>query len=268
MGKRWNALAVQLHGDLDIAVWSLTPFLDELDILEIRLATLDPVVDFHVIGESPLTHSGKPKPMVFAENAERFRRWKDKIVYRVIDFPAAMTDWAREKQQRKALWYGFAGKPDDLVLLSDVDEIPNPTAVRNARFNILLCNMHVGKLNWRWAEPAHESWAIARIFPAHSIGTRFADLEEARLTHMPPLGPAGWHLSWMNNQQRKLDSFVHQELVPHADIQGALKGQPLFPDVEDTVKPIEWVGLDQLPAYVAENKDRFNHMMIGWPDGS
>jgi hypothetical protein len=95
--------------------------------------------------------------------------------------------------------------------------------------NILLCRMHVGKLNWRWKTPAHESHSICRIFPAHLIGTKYANLEEARLAHMEPLGPPGWHLSWMSEPEKKLASFVHQELVPYADIKGALEGKPLFP---------------------------------------
>jgi hypothetical protein len=89
--------------------------------------------------------------------------------------------------------------------------------------------MHVGKLNWRWKTPAHESHSICRIFPAHLIGTKYANLEEARLAHMEPLGPPGWHLSWMSEPEKKLASFVHQELVPYADIKGALEGKPLFP---------------------------------------
>lgn len=244
-----------------MAVWSLTPFFDELDVLEIRLATLDDVVDYHVIGESPVTHSGKPKPLFFKENADRFKKWADKIIHRVIEMPTGLDDWQREKRQRRCLWYGFKGKASDLILLSDLDEIPHPDAVKRASTNILLCNMHVAKLNWRWKALAHESWQIARIFPAGLIGTQLQDLEEARLTHMAPIGPPGWHLSWMNDPAYKLESFVHQELVPHADIEGARSGKPLFPQV--VKQEIEWT--DDLPPYVWENPERFKHLMVAAP---
>lgn len=264
-----------------MAVWSLTPFFDELDILEIRLATLDDVVDFHVIGESPQTHSGKPKSLFFLENAERFKRWKDKIIHRVIEMPSTATDWDREKRQRKCLWYGFKGNATDLILLSDLDEIPHPDAIHAVRYPedvkgkaghevpghipgewILLCNMHVGKLNYRWKAKAHESWQICRIFPAGLVGTKYKDLEEARLTHMTPLlYPVGWHLSWMNDMQYKLESFVHQELVPHADFVGASEGRPLFPGVVN--QELEWT--DDLPPYVLANKERFAHMLVERP---
>jgi hypothetical protein len=241
-----------------VAVWSLTPAFDELDVFEIRLATLDPVVDFHVIAESPVTHSGNPKPLHFKENMHRFKKWADKIVHRVIEMPSGLDDWQREKRQRKCLWYGFAGDPSDLILLSDLDEIPHPDAVQRGYENILLCNMHVAKLNYRWTDPAHESWQIARIFPASHIGTKYRTLEDARLTHMEPLGPPGWHLSWMNNPEYKLASFVHQELVPHADLDGAKQGKPLFPEV--VKQDLEWT--DDLPPYVLANPKRFEHLMV------
>src|ERR1041384_3452093 len=207
-------------------VYSLTPFFTENDIAEIRFATLDPVVDIHVVGESRLTHSGQPKPLNF--DHDRFKQWAHKIRYIEIDLDnppplrhgefytqgathngdAAKQDWMREKEHRRQLIKGFDGKPDDLILLSDLDEIPHPDAVACGQENILLCRMHVARLNYRWETEAHESHSICRIFPAH----KFADLEEARLTHMPPLGPAGWHLSWMQDMGTKLAAFVHQEL--------------------------------------------------------
>lgn len=253
-----------------MAVWSLTPFFDELDILEIRLATLDPVVDWHVLGESPLTHSGRDKELHLLKdlNSPRWDPWRHKMIHRVIEMPTGIDDWQREKRQRRCLWYGFQGEPNDLILLSDLDEIPNPAAVSFAKeafvqspSAILLCAMHVAKLNWRWKEPAHESWQIARIFPASRIGKDLKDLEDARLTHMEPFGPPGWHLSWMNNPQYKLDSFVHQELVPHADLAGAIEGKPLFPEVVH--QELEWT--DDLPPYVLANKERFKHMLVEKP---
>lgn len=47
-------------------------FFNELDVLEIRLRELDGVVDRFVLVEATLTHQGKPKPLLYAENKERF----------------------------------------------------------------------------------------------------------------------------------------------------------------------------------------------------
>jgi hypothetical protein len=246
-------------------------FFNELEILQLRLETLDPIVDHFVICEATTTHSGKPKPLHLQENAQLFSRWSKKIKHVVVEL-GQTTDWGREKEQRVCLWHGFSGHPHDLIILSDVDEIPNPDAITKAidlafkialPERILLCRMHVGKLNWRWKTPAHESHSICRIFPAHLIGTKYANLEEARLAHMEPLGPPGWHLSWMSEPEKKLASFVHQELVPYADIKGALEGKPLFPQVIH--EEIEWCDIDELPPVVRENPERFAHMMVEQP---
>lgn len=105
-------------------------FFNELDLLELRLAELDPVVDRFVLAESPLTFTGKAKPLFFAENRERFARYLPKIEHIVInDMPNAQetTAWHREWHQRDALARGLgAAAADDLVSIADVDEIPRP----------------------------------------------------------------------------------------------------------------------------------------------
>lgn len=102
------------------------PFFNELDLLEIRLNELDGVVDRFVIVEAGETFSGKPKPLWLAENFDRFERFKDKIVYLKIDaFPPGTDPWERERIQRDKLLAGLTdAASDDLVMLSDVDELP------------------------------------------------------------------------------------------------------------------------------------------------
>ena len=78
-------------------------FRDELDMLEMRLHELDGQVDRHVIVESPFTHRGIAKPLVFDANKERFRPWLDRITYLVADPDMAMP-WAREHAQRDHVW--------------------------------------------------------------------------------------------------------------------------------------------------------------------
>lgn len=60
-------------------------FFDELDLLEIRMNILDPVVDFFVVTEATTTQMGQPKKMYFAENMSRFEKFKDKIIYNPVD---------------------------------------------------------------------------------------------------------------------------------------------------------------------------------------
>jgi hypothetical protein len=62
-------------------VYDCFTFFNELDLLEIRLNTLDAVVDKFVIAEATRTHTGKHKDLVFKLNQSRFARFLDKIIY-------------------------------------------------------------------------------------------------------------------------------------------------------------------------------------------
>ena len=59
--------------------YSFSQFFNELEILEMRLAHLDPIVDKFVIVEADQTFSGNSKPFNFEENKERFAKWLPKI---------------------------------------------------------------------------------------------------------------------------------------------------------------------------------------------
>ena len=112
-------------------------FFNELDLLEIRLETLGPHVDFFVITESPITYRGDPKPLYFQENKQRFTKFLPKIRHIVVDdLPAEKgfdQNWQRETLQRAALERGlFDARDDDLILLSDLDEIPTPEKIQEA----------------------------------------------------------------------------------------------------------------------------------------
>lgn len=259
-------------------IWSLAPFFNELDVLEIRLATLDAVVDKHVIAESTRTHTGLPKPLYFQENRERFAQWQDKIVHVAVeDFPPAESDaddhiWWREREQRRALARGLDGvQPGDTLLLSDCDEIPHPDAVRHVdEPEHLRCEMHVGRLNWRWPGGAEDGYTISRLFPVEALWN-LGNLEAVRMQSWGsrPDTAVGWHLSYMANVEEKLAGFAHQEMVRDAT------PERLLANVESGADPFgrdyrqsEWVGLDELPPYVAEHVERFQHLLVPRPKES
>ena len=112
-------------------------FFNELDILEIRLNILDPVVDRFVLVESDVTNTGKPKELIFIKNKNRFTQFNDKIIHLVYSPLADGSDissypkWYLENTQRDAIMVGLANcRHDDVILISDVDEIPDPNTVR------------------------------------------------------------------------------------------------------------------------------------------
>lgn len=117
-------------------IYDCFTFFNELDLLELRLQTLDPVVDRFVLVEATLTHQGKPKPLHYAENKERFAAFHHKIEHVVVDSYPTNTGadaWIYEKHQRNCIALGLkSAVPDDRVMISDVDEIPRAERVQEA----------------------------------------------------------------------------------------------------------------------------------------
>ena len=110
-------------------VYDCIPFFNELDILKLRMQIMAPFVDKFVLEESTVTFSGEPKPMIFANNREMFREFEDKIIYVAVDNSpmSGVTTHERDKFQKNQLIKGMGEcKPEDIIIFSDVDEIPNP----------------------------------------------------------------------------------------------------------------------------------------------
>ena len=111
-------------------------FYNETDLLEYRLNLLWDIVDLFVITESSRTFTGKPKP--FFTDDTRFDPFRSKIRnvrLNTIPYPdpdvTMNQQWDNENYQRDGLNRGMNDlRPHDIVLLSDVDEIPDPMSLK------------------------------------------------------------------------------------------------------------------------------------------
>ena len=120
-------------------------FFNEYEILEGRLEYLYPHVDYFVLVESNMTFSGKPKPMYYMQNMTRFKPWLDKILYfphftdnARYDYSKLPTHdrdyetgpWAAEHAQRRHMGACIPlFQDDDIIMFSDVDEIPHKDCI-------------------------------------------------------------------------------------------------------------------------------------------
>jgi beta-1,4-mannosyl-glycoprotein beta-1,4-N-acetylglucosaminyltransferase len=106
-------------------------YFNEDMLLELRMEMLWDHVDYFVIAESRYTQVGALKPLNF--DIRRFERFKDKIRYLEVDHlpPGPPDHWKNENYQRSYLINGLHdAAPDDLILVSDLDEIPRPECIR------------------------------------------------------------------------------------------------------------------------------------------
>ena len=116
-------------------IYDCFSFFNELDILEIRLNVLNDIVDKFVIVEAVKTHTGKDKPLYFLENKERFKNFEDKIIHIIVDdIPPLTSTWVLENYQRNCILRGLKDcKDNDIIMISDADEIPDPKVVMKVK---------------------------------------------------------------------------------------------------------------------------------------
>ena len=113
-------------------VYDVFLFFNELDLLKIRLNVLSGVVDYFVLGEANLTFSGNPKPLYYEKNKKMFKGFEDRIIHVTIDKDVDTTNMhERDAFQKDHILPAIKDrlKDDDIIIFSDVDEIPNPVRI-------------------------------------------------------------------------------------------------------------------------------------------
>ena len=155
-------------------IYDCFPFFNELELLELRLESLFDIVDRFVIVEADKTHANKPKPFNFIENIERYQKYLPKIEYvmdtSVVPF-SGVGDWSLEHNQRNSIMKGLTdAEPDDLIMISDVDEFPDPATIKKIRESFTDPTKHVDFIAFYDATPFTKNFLV----PFHS-GTQIAD---------------------------------------------------------------------------------------------
>ena len=193
----------------------------ELDMLELRLTALSPVVDRFIVVESSLTHSGQPKPLYVTEalKAGRFDAYRDRLTVAVATDLGTGSSWEREYQQRAFIGdvLRLTAQPDDWVLIGDVDEIPTPDAIRTVvgQTQYDAAMLELALYYYTFACRVRQGWGIGMC-------RWHVEQEPNRIrrgvVHVPQLvvQNAGVHLSYFMTPEgvvEKLNAFMH-----HADV--------------------------------------------------
>lgn len=197
-------------------VWDCIMYAGESDMLEMRLNELNGRVHRHVIAEAEVTHRGIPKPLWFPAERERFAQWDDRITYVVAkELPVGPDNWRREHIQRDAARAGLHdAADDDLVLISDADELPSAATLawRGDKAAALMMTTCHSAVDLVYREPQYAGviarWGWAKDRP-------LGEVRDGRYGY-PIIYFAGFHFSWVGSQayrQAKLDySTCHVEM--------------------------------------------------------
>lgn len=189
-------------------------FFNELEMLELRLRVLDAVVDRFVLVESTVTYSGLPKPLWYADHRSRFDPWNDRIEHVIVDDTpdTGAFRWGREHHQRDAIARGLReARCDDIVYVSDVDEVPDPEALASRVRGGYHQEFFLYYLNTRHL---CEDWIGTVGLHAFQLAALGAQAVRDRRHGYQRVERGGWHFSYAMTPERiraKLHAFSHAE---------------------------------------------------------
>ncbi|MDE6846715.1 MAG: glycosyl transferase GT17 family protein [Lachnospiraceae bacterium] len=282
-------------------IYDCIPFFNELDILKLRMQILSPYVDKFVLEESTVTFSGEPKEMIFAKHRNMFAEFEDKIIYVAVDNSpmSGVTTHERDKFQKNQLIRGMADcKPDDIVIFSDVDEIPNPKVLKEiianfdaAKIYHLAQRMFYCFLNME--EISGNLLSITGEFPGVKqkqwLGTKicsFGNLPEGGIVLLREVSPGdprsvrvadgGWHFGYMGGDGErdvakrigvKVQAAAHQEYNKSRYLNEAVDRLLCGEDIFDRNAKFVRVPIDEsYPEYLREHQEEYTFLIA--PDVS
>ena len=288
-------------------------YFDEEMILDVRLNTLDKYVDYFIISESNFTHSGKRRDLNFDIN--KYKKFEDKIIYLIYDKEPSdveainendhknekarkkiMNAVKRENGQRNYLQNGLkdAGN-EDIILVSDVDEIPNLTNVNFTNFKNKIIqfkqdmfyykfNLVLPKLDWTGTKGCRKKNLINLQWLRNIKDRKYSILRPDILLSNKKYSDSffvengGWHFTNIKSPKdikHKLSSYLHhieydEKHMDVNEIENIINKKMAIYDLNldkklnklGEGKKLELYDINKLPLYIKENKKKFE----GWLD--
>ena len=289
-------------------------FYDEETLLETRFNILNKYVDFFVVVESKFFHNGKSRNLKFDIN--KHEKFKDKIIYIIHDEvqkgiqkinpdeSEAIKSWKqienaliRENGQRNSIIKGLENaKDDDLILISDVDEIPNLDSIdlKKIENQIILFEQDIFyyKLNrylpnyiWYGTKGCKKKKLItpqwlrnikSNKYPFYRIDTFFSKTKYIDKDYIK-LG--GWHFSnikSVDDIELKLKSYLHhrdyevEELGKSKIKELIQRNETIYDMFNDKIskkfdvknrRKLELYETKKLPLFIRENLNKYKRWM-------
>ena len=288
-------------------------YFDEEVVLDVRLNTLDKYVDYFVIVESSFTHKGDNKNLMFNHN--KFEKFKNKIIYLVYDKQPKGIETVnendsedeksrkyilnaarRENGQRNFIQNGLnKAENNDIILISDVDEIPNLSEVNFNNISEKIIMFHqdmfyykfdlkIPNLLWTGTKGCRKKYLLSpqwlrnvkdrKYFPFR-IDILFS---EKKYSSIKFISNGGWHFSYIKTAEEiehKLKSYLHhrefdEQSLSVEEIQNIIENKKAIYDLK-VDKRVNKIGdgsklvkikFEKLPIYIQQNK----HNYMKWLD--
>ena len=280
-------------------------YFDEEIVLDLRLNTLNNYVDYFVIVESIFTHKGDKRELKF--NHKKFSKFKDKIIYLIYDEQPKkllkindpkgdhrayiMNALYRENGQRNFISKGLnLAKDDDLILVSDVDEIPNLENIDFTKIKEKIIqfkqdmfyykfNLKLPNLVWTGTKACKKKYLLNPQWLRNIKDRKYSFLRldiffsKTKYNSIKFINNGGWHFSNIKDAKEiefKLKSYLHHrefDVNPMSiqEIENIIKNKQAIYDlkVDKRVNKIgdgsklEKYSLDKLPNFLQSNLDNY-----------
>ena len=285
-------------------------YFDEEQILDLRLNVLYNEVDYFVIVESIYNHKGEQRDLLF--DIQKFQKFKEKIIYliykeipRQIEFikeeddervkgrKYIMNALYRENAQRNYILEGLKNaNKEDLILVSDVDEIPKLSSLdlNKIKDEIILFkqdmfyykyNLTLPNFKWTGTKAIRKKklnspqWlrnVKDRKYPFFRIDTVFSD---KKYINIKIIEDGGWHFSNIKSPEmieHKLRSYLHHREFDEVslsveEINELVKKKQAIYDLRVDKKSnkvgkgliLENFDIEKLPNYIRNNLDKYKN---------
>ena len=283
-------------------------YFDEDVILDLRLNILNPFIDYFVIVESTFNHKGEKRKLKFDIN--KYKKFENKIIYLIFDEEPSgiekvfdtdnedevsrkliLNAASRENGQRNFISKGLErANEKDLILISDVDEIPNLEKINwnTLKDQIVLfkqdmfyykLNLRLPDMIWSGSKACRKKYLKSpqwlrnvkdKKYSFFRLDTLFS---EKKYINIKFINNGGWHFSNIKTAaeiEYKLKSYLHHrefDLNPisESEIEDIIKNKQAIYDLR-VDKKINKIGsgnklvehpLNKLPSYILENIDKY-----------
>jgi len=266
-----------------MAIYDCFQYFDEDHMVDLRFNILNEYVDFFVISESTKTHQGKDKKINF--DIKKFPKFKNKIKFVIADYKEKVNfnkhtggESPIEQYQRNHLIEGIKdASPDDLIILSDSDEIPDLTKLnninKNKKFIAFSQQMFMYKLNLQ--NENESNWIGSKITKKKNISS-MQDLRNLKFKKYPfwridkknlQIIKGGWHFSFLQTPEQilnKIKSFSHGEFNKNETNEKKIEEKILKnEDIFNRGISLKKISIDDnYPKYILENKEKFLKWII------
>ena len=283
-------------------------YFDEEQILELRLNVLDEKVDFFVIVESIYNHRGDKRDLLFNKN--KFLKFSKKIIYLVSeeipknvepinenedkkekDRKYIMNAIYRENAQRNLISKGIKNaNKDDLIMISDVDEIPKLESLdlKNIKNDIFIFkqymfhykyNLVLPNFKWTGTKAIKKKNLISpqwlrnikdKRYPFYRIDTIFS---KKKYTNLKVINDGGWHFTNIKTPKmirHKFKSYLHhfefdQTNLVESDIENFIKKKQAIYNLKvdkrgsklGNGETLENFDIKKLPIYIQHNLEKY-----------